>query len=190
MTDMLDIGEAEDLGVDFIGLIFVRTSPRSVTLEDATYLRNEITRAKAVGVFVNMSAENINKYCKKLNLDYAQLHGDPDIEKCKKITTPVIQAFREVPDVKVTEKFLKVCPYILIDKANDEDETDFDAIATLPRPIRSKLLLAGGLNPENVRKAVDKVRPFAVDCARGIESKPGKKDPKKMRAFLHNLPTT
>lgn len=187
MTDMLDIGKAEELGVDFVGLIFVRSSPRSVTLEDATYLRNEITGAKTVGVFMNMPPERINKYCKKLHLDYAQLHGKPDIEKCRKITTPVIQAFRGVPDMKVAEAFLKICPYILIDKADGENEADFDAISELPESIRSKLFLAGGLDPRNVRKAVDKVQPFAVDCARGIETKPGKKDPKKMQAFIYNL---
>ncbi len=187
MTDMLDVFEAVDLGVDFMGLIFVRSSPRSVTFELATYLRNEIGGAKAVGVFMDMSVKRINEYCKKLKLDFAQLHGKPDLQKYRRIKIPVIQAFRGVPDVKTAKKFLKVCPYILIDKADGSSVADFDAIAALPKSVRSKLFLAGGLNPKNVRDVVEKVKPFAVDCARGIEMKPGKKDSRKMRTFLNNI---
>jgi len=188
MTCAEDIRATEGLGIEFIGFIFVQSSPRSITFEDATDLRGEAMGVKTVGVFMDMPSEQINKYCTGLKLDFAQLHGDPDIEKCKQINVPVIQAFRGVPDSKTVEKFLEICPYILIDKADGEDLADFDAIAALPNSIRSKLFLAGGLNSENVRKAVDMVHPFAVDCARGIETKLGKKDPKEMRAFLHNLP--
>ncbi|MCK5016273.1 MAG: phosphoribosylanthranilate isomerase [Candidatus Peribacteraceae bacterium] len=190
MTEISNIHEAEKLGVDFIGLIFVPSSPRSISFESAKSLRKEIVKAKAVGVFMDMPSEEVNKYCSELKLDFAQLHGVPNLDLCKEINIPTIQAFRGVPNVETTEEFLEICQYILIDKADNEDEANFSKIAALPNLIRSKLFLAGGLNSENIQKAVDMVNPFAVDCARGIEIEPRKKDTTKMLSFINNLPST
>lgn len=189
MTRSEDILAAENLCVDFIGLIFVPSSPRSVTLTEAKELRRSIKKAKCVGVFGDdHSIDEIEEHIRELRLDYVQMHGIPDAKKAKSISVPVIQAFRGVPAKKIAETFLKMCPYILIDKAENEDEADFDAIAAFPSHLRSKIFLAGGLTPENVGPLSEKIQPFAVDAARGIENRPGIKDHRLMSSFFHALP--
>jgi phosphoribosylanthranilate isomerase len=189
MTREEDIRAAEEFSIDFIGLIFVASSPRSVTVREAEKLRGTIKRAKVVGVFMDQSPSTVNETGTSLRLDYVQLHGKPDLKKIESITLPVIQAFRGVPDTATLSKFMKACAYILIDKADGEDCADFEAIAALPSAIKKKLFLAGGLTPENVHDAVKTIHPFAVDCARGIESSPGRKSLARMTDFLHSLPS-
>lgn len=183
MTREADIEAAEALAIDFLGFIFVPSSPRHITLERAETLRKHIQKAQVVGVFEEQSQTEIEKHIHMLHLDYVQLYGKSD----GNISVPVIQAFRGITDIKVLENALQHCTYVLLDKAEGEGEADFDAIAHLPIHIRSKLFLAGGLTPGNVSVAADRIQPFAVDCARGIESAPGEKNHHRMSAFLHAL---
>ncbi|MFA5272960.1 MAG: phosphoribosylanthranilate isomerase [Candidatus Peribacter sp.] len=187
MTRSADIEAAEELVVDFIGFVFVPSSPRFVTFTEAQKLRESIRSAKAVGVFMGTSVVDIQRGADALQLDFIQLHDAPDIDRVKNISKSVIQAFSGVPDLLTLETFLQYCPYVMIDKKKGEDEVDFEAVAMLPLHIRSKLFLAGGLTPGNVRSAVDRVQPFAVDSARGIESEPGIKNHHRMLAFFQAL---
>ncbi|MDO8649025.1 MAG: phosphoribosylanthranilate isomerase [Candidatus Peregrinibacteria bacterium] len=187
MTREADIEAAEALAVDFLGFIFVPSSPRYVTLEHAETLKKHIQKAQLVGVFEEQSQTEMEKHIHMLHLDYVQLYGRQDDGFLKNISVPVIQAFRGIPDIKNLESALHHCAYVLIDKAEGENEVDFDAAAQLPLHIRSKLFFAGGLTPGNVRVAADRIQPFAVDCARGIESSPGEKNHHRMSAFLHAL---
>jgi len=187
MTRSADIETAEKLSVTFVGFVLVPSSPRFVTPTEAQKLRESVRSAKVVGVFAEMSVADIERNANALQLDFVQLHDAPDIDRVKSISKPVIQAFRGVPDLLILEAFLTHCPYVMIDKREGEDEVDFDAVAMLPLHIRSKLFLAGGLTPGNVRMAVDRIQPFAVDCARGIESEPGIKNHHRMLAFFHAL---
>lgn len=187
MTRSGDIAAAEKLCIDFIGFVFASSSPRSVSLDEAKALRSHVRRAKTVGVFTDHPVDEIEKYAAALQLDFVQLHGEPDIDKVRAISVPVIQAFRGVPDIEVLRAFLAGCPYVLIDKAEGDDQADLSAIAALPADIRSKLFLAGGLTPSNIKTAADAAAPFAVDSARGIESSPGIKDHPLMSAFFRSL---
>ncbi len=187
MTNADDIVAAEDMRVDFLGFIFVPSSPRHVSLEQAIQLKKDVRHAKTVGVFTDMPLEQIEKHIKALKLDYVQLHAKPDIQLCKDLSVPVIQAFRGVPSVDILEEFLDVCPYVLIDKEDGKDQIDFHAISSLPKHIQSRVFLAGGLNPSNISQATQMTHPYAVDCARGIESAPGKKDKSLMASFLTSL---
>ena len=187
MTRHTDIEVAEKLSANFIGFVFVPSSPRSVTLAEAQNLRGGIHSAEVVGVFTETSVVDIERSANVLQLDFIQLHSVPDINRVKSISKPVIQTFCGVPDIRILETFLQHCPYVMIDKKEGEDEVDFDAVAMLPLHIRSKLFLAGGLTPGNVRSAVDRIQPFAVDSARGIESEPGIKNHHRMLAFFHAL---
>ncbi len=187
MTREADIEAAEALTVDFLGFIFVPSSARYVTFERAEMLKKGIQKAQIVGVFEEQPPAEIEKHIQILHLDFVQFYGRLDDGLLKNISVPVIQAFRGIPDIKVLENALQHCAYVLLDKAEGENEADFDAIAHLPIHIRSKLFLAGGLTPGNVRVAADRIQPFAVDCARGIESSPGEKNHHRMSAFLHAL---
>jgi phosphoribosylanthranilate isomerase len=181
MTRSADIERAEAFSVDFIGFIFAASSPRSVTLDEAKKLRRSVQKAKTVGVFTDHTIDQIEKHAYELALDFIQLHGEPDLEKAKRVSKPVIQAFRHVPEEKTLRMFLACCAYVLIDGA------DIAEVSALPSDIRSRLFLAGGLTPENVRQAFEQVQPFAVDVARGIESQPGIKDEHLMNAFFQSL---
>ncbi|MDD5751203.1 MAG: phosphoribosylanthranilate isomerase [Candidatus Peribacteraceae bacterium] len=182
-----DIRAAEDLGAEYIGFVFAESSPRHVTLEQAKKLCPAVRQSKLVGVFVEGDADTINAAAEALHLDYAQLHDTPDLKFCAKINVPVIQAFRGVPPIHEIERYLEKCPYILIDKEEGAESVDLKAVAALPASVRSRLFLAGGLKPENVREAVAFIRPYAVDCARGVEKRPGEKDPDLMRAFMAQI---
>lgn len=187
MTNKEDVVATENLHVDFVGFIFVPSSPRHVTLEEAIRLTKNIKQAKTVAVFADMSLQDIQRHVAALQPDYIQLHGEPDMNLCRQLTVPVIQAFRGVPSLEVLEKFLKICPYVLIDKEEGKDMVDLRAISALPADIRSRVFLAGGLTPTNVLNAINDVHPYAVDSARGIESEPGKKDKALMHSFLAQL---
>ncbi len=187
MTRAEDIVAAEMLRVDFLGLIFVHSSPRCVTRDEARMLRPSIQHARVVGVFDDHSPNEINDIASDLALDFVQLHGVPNRALIEKIHVPVLQAFRGIPDVALLESFLECCPFILLDKVEGESTIDFVAVAALPLVVREKLFLAGGLTPENVRSAVERIHPYAVDVARGIESGPGEKSYDRMLAFSHAL---
>ncbi|MBI3618768.1 phosphoribosylanthranilate isomerase [Candidatus Peregrinibacteria bacterium] len=187
MTRREDIEAAQKLNVDFLGFVFVTTSPRCVTLAQAKQLRAIANKANVVGVFEQHSVDEIEEHIRMLTLDFVQLYGEPNIGIALRMSVPVIQAFRGIPDRRVLDDYFSHSVHVLIDKAENHEEADCDFIASLPLHIRSKLFLAGGLTPENVRIAVDQIEPFAVDCARGIESEPGIKDHDRMIAFLHAL---
>jgi len=187
MTREEDIRAAEDLGAEYIGFVFAESSPRHVTLEQAKKLRPVARRSKLVGVFVEDDPNAINAAAEALDLDYVQLHGMPDLELCTKINVPVIQAFHGIPPVHEIECFLEKCPYVLIDKEEGAESIDLKAVAALPASVKSRLFLAGGLKPENVKEAVALIRPFAVDCARGVEKRPGEKDRNLMHAFMAQI---
>jgi phosphoribosylanthranilate isomerase len=187
MTRQQDVRLADELGVDFIGLVFVPSSPRCVAPERAAGLRKAVRRASVVGVFDASSPALLNRAAAELALDFVQLHGKPDLELCRRVKAPLIQAFRGVPSADDVERFLGCCAYVLLDKPAGAEVVDLDAAAALPRRLLDRTFLAGGLAPENVRRAVERVGPFAVDCARGVESSPGAKDPDKMRLFLQHL---
>lgn len=187
MTREKDVRLADELGVDFIGLVLVRSSPRCVDIEQAAAIRKTIRRAKVVGVFDEPNAELLNRVASELALDYIQLHGDPDLELCRRLAAPAIQAFCGVPSAEDMERFLDCCPYVLVDKQRGAAAVDLDAAAALPQRLRARMFLAGGIGPKNARQAVERVGPFAVDCARGVESSPGVKDSGKMRLFLQQL---
>ncbi|MBP9850603.1 MAG: phosphoribosylanthranilate isomerase [Candidatus Peribacteraceae bacterium] len=187
MTRGVDIDAAVALGVEYIGFVFAASSKRSVTINQAMSLRSHVRSAKTVGVFTDHSVDEIENHARELTLDVVQLHGEPDLQKAKALSVPVIQAFRGVPDASLLEGFLAYCPYILIDKAEGEGTADIPAIAALPERVRSKMFLAGGLTHENLRSASDAICPFAVDTARGIETRPGIKDHDRMSAFFSAL---
>ncbi len=187
MTRVEDIAAAQSLGVDFLGFIFEPSSPRCISLQEAKKVRSHIHNAAVVGVFEGSSADKMTHYARELDLDFLQIYGNLDDEALNAISIPIIHAFRGVPTLDELQKSLQTCAYVLIDKEKGKEETDFDAIAALPFSIREKMFLAGGLTPKNVRMTADRIHPYAVDCARGIESQPGIKDHDLMQDFISSL---
>jgi phosphoribosylanthranilate isomerase len=190
ITRVEDAVSAMAAGADWLGLNFYATSKRSVTPEGGKRLVDDIRKqapsAVLVGVFVNGDAALIEDVegC----FDYLQFHGDETPEACMRWGKRVIKAFRpaNAEDVAAIDGFPG--NIILIDTPSVEyggsGQVGDWQLAKQAMQSGRKVVLAGGLTPENVARAVAEVRPFGVDVASGIETAPGKKDPEKMRRFV------
>ncbi|MBN1588834.1 MAG: phosphoribosylanthranilate isomerase [Pirellulales bacterium] len=203
ITSVDDGRMAAEAGAEAVGLNFYARSKRHVTpklaQQIAAAMPPEVVR---VGVFVNEKVDTIRQLVDTVGLDMIQLHGDEPArfvtELAAGCSMPVIRAFRLGPDgappiVAYVQRCLAAdCPIrmILIDAYSQGDyggtgkKADWLAVRELPREGLPPLILAGGLTPENVALAIETTRPAAVDTAGGVESTPGRKDPRRVRAFV------
>jgi phosphoribosylanthranilate isomerase len=175
ITNREDALAAVDSGARALGFIFYSGSPRHVTAADLEPWFNEIpSEIWKVGVFVNESPDLIEEITAQLGLDIAQLHGRETPDQHPR-SIRVWKAFRTadaqtpIPDYPAAEA-------ILIDGA----AYDWTRTAHFTRP----LILAGGLDPDNVQARIAQAKPWAVDVASGIESSPGRKDHARMKKFI------
>jgi len=186
-------------GVDWIGLNFHPGSPRCITRAKAAAIIGVLPPSVApVGVFVNRPAAEVADVAEYLGLEIVQLHGQEPVEDLLALgELQLIRAFRlgQPSDWRTVVDYLarahsigRVPDAVLIDAyvAGQPGGTGatvaadvLDCIPPLPR-----LILAGGLTPENVAAKVARVQPWMVDVASGVESIPGRKDPAKVTAFV------
>lgn len=181
---------AMDAGADLIGFNFYPKSPRYV---DVGMCRNIMSvlrrygRVTCVGVFVNTSVAEILAMMDTLGLNLAQLHGDETPEMLNQLDGKAFKAFRGIPE-SVDGFARSESPAFLVDASvkglygGSGVTADWSGAAELAK--KYPLLLAGGLTPENVAEAVGRVKPWGVDVASGVESAPGEKDARKMKAFV------
>jgi len=195
ITKLEDAKLACELGAHAIGLNFYTQSPRSLSPSAAADLVDRLPPFVAsVGVFVNWDAEPVIALCKALRLSAAQLHGDESAAIVAKVARhlPVIKVLRlgQGSEPPAFTQYRSASAF-LIDAArsNQFGGTGETSNWHLARSAAQshRIILAGGLNPENVAEAIRIVRPYAVDVASGVESRPGKKDPAKMRAFFDQV---
>ena len=192
MTNLKDVKVAVDGGVDAVGFIFYKKSPRSVTMQVVREIVLELPPfVDSVGVFVNETAEQINKISDHCKLDRVQLHGDESPAFCKKIRRRVIKVIR-VKDIQSLKKLsdYPVSSFLLDTFSEDKyggTGKVFDWNLAYPAKKYGPIILAGGLTPNNVRQAIQRIQPYGVDVCSGVESQPGIKDHKKMQAFLKNV---
>lgn len=181
-----DIEWANALRPEYIGFVFFEKSPRNVAAEQAKRLKALLNpKIKVVGVFVNADPSFVAGLLSDGVIDIAQLHGKEDenyIAALRLLTDkPIVKAFRvdTVEDVRRAEK--STADYILLDSGDGGTGTSFDwsLLSGMERPF----FLAGGLYPDNVREAIEKTHPFAVDVSSGVETD-GYKDKEKMRDFV------
>jgi len=192
ITNYEDAQNSEDLGADFLGFNFYSKSPRYIDYMDAKDIIHKLNgKSKIVGVFVNETIDNIKKIGKMCSLDLIQLSGDEStdvaIQLKKKINKKIIKSFRikNKIDSNLINSFNS--DYIMLDSfkkgfyGGTGENFDVDAVKGIDS---RKLFLAGGLNVRNVKSAIQKLNPFAVDVCTSIESLPGKKDFSKMKQFI------
>ena len=194
LPDALTAAEA---GTDLLGFNFYAKSRRFIEARvcaEITYiLKRGYPSIQLVGVFVNSSIEDINKIMKLCGLDLAQLHGDEPVEMVSALDGKAFKAFRGVP-VDVERFARNASPAFLVDASveglygGSGVTADWNAAAELAK--RYPLLLAGGLNQDNVAEAVQHVKPWGVDVASGVEVSPGQKDPDKIKAFVNTVKST
>ncbi|MDY7030493.1 MAG: phosphoribosylanthranilate isomerase [Thermodesulfobacteriota bacterium] len=190
ITNMSDASLAVDLGADALGFIFYKKSPRSISKESArNIIRGLPPFTSTVGVFVDEHINIIKETVAFCNLDLLQLHGSESPAFCSSLNKRVIKALRikEREDLEVIRSY-GVCAVLLDTYYQDlhggGGKTFNWQFATEAKRFTKRIILAGGLHPENIFEAIEIVNPYAVDVSSGVESEPGKKDPDKLKAFI------
>jgi phosphoribosylanthranilate isomerase len=192
VTNAEDALLACELGADAIGLNFFPESPRCVTPFLAQKIVHKLPAfVAAVGVFVNWKPAAVVALAKALQLVGAQLHGDETPDDVSEVAEKlqVIKALRPVRGSKPADlNRYRNAAAILLDAAGagkyggSGETADWDYAREAAKSHR--VILAGGLTSANVGEAIRKVKPYSVDVASGVESKPGKKDVGKLREFF------
>lgn len=180
-----DIRYANELMPDYIGFVFLKGKMRYVTFEEAARLRSLLDPAiPAVGVFVNEPAENVIRLLQAGTIQIAQLHGQEDEAYAEELRRAgdhcIIRAFAVRSSEDIHRAFAFPADYPLLDNGKGTGETfDWSLFEKQEKPF----FLAGGLSPENVKEAVERFHPYAVDVSSGVETD-GYKDYEKMKAFM------
>lgn len=194
-----DVAAGVAVGLDALGFIFYEKSPRNV---EPDFVRSMVARmppfTECVGVFVDREREEVEEIIEYCGLSYAQLHGKENPKYCERVerfVSPcrVIKAFR-VSEESRSEDFAPYAEVIhgyLLDtyKKGNAGGTgeifDWDIIKRLD--LQRPMILAGGLNPENVEEALRMVQPFGVDVNSGVEIEPGVKDHARLEEFVQKV---
>ncbi|MEQ1871382.1 MAG: phosphoribosylanthranilate isomerase [Vicinamibacterales bacterium] len=186
VTRSEDAQAAVAAGAQAIGFIFWAGSPRQVSVGQARRITRDVPAfVTTVGVFVNQSLEEIEETAAAAGLSAVQLHGDEDRGFASRLSRPTIKA---VSHQLEQAKDWPSSVTLLVDAFDPQrrggtgQKADWTAAARLARERR--IVLAGGLNAENVAAAIRQVRPFGIDVSSGVESAPGLKDHGKIRALF------
>ncbi len=190
ITRIEDALAAVAAGADAIGLVFYAKSPRAVSVQQARAIIAALPPfVTTVGLFVNTSRCELGEILDAVPLDLLQFHGDESAADCDGYHRPYIKALR----VKAGDDIAAACrayPHasgILLDTyvegvpGGTGEAFDWSLV---PREVSKPIILAGGLNAENVAQAIAQVRPYAVDVSGGVEQGKGIKDPAKIQAFM------
>ena len=173
---------ASEAGADAIGLVFAEKSKRRVSLDQAKRIIDAVDPfVTNVGVFVDAPLSFVMETKESLGLDVVQLHGIEDEDYVSNVKGRVIKAVNpyNLPDIDSYRGAV-----LLVDQPGGGTGRRFDWDLVVPMAAKRKIILAGGLNADNVGEALDRVRPYAVDISSGVESEPGRKDHNEIRKFV------
>ena len=197
ITDPDDARDAALLGADAIGLNFYDRSPRCIDAARASRIIDVLPAVvSVVGVFVNHpDPQGLEDLALSLGLHAVQLHGNETPDYCSMIQkVKVIKAFRVDSNFKVESLRSYGHGMFLLDSGSGAafggTGKTFEWNLAYGANAFGWVIVAGGLNPENVKEAVSQLHPFAVDVSSGVESSPGKKDYEKMRRFIETVRRT
>lgn len=193
ITSAEDAALAVTAGADAVGFVFYRNSPRFI---EPAAVRAIVAGLPPfvlpVGVFVNEDAAAVRQLMDECGLALAQLHGDETASYCQNLGRPALKALR----LRDRGTFLALAEFqrrtnvrgFLIDTFSDQayggTGQTVDWILAAEAARSAPIILAGGLTPANVSDAIQRVRPYGVDVSSGVEARPGKKDPVKVKAFI------
>jgi phosphoribosylanthranilate isomerase len=188
ITRAEDAQAAVEYGASAVGFVFWPDSPRYVEPDRARAIIAALpSTVAAVGVFVNQPASHVNGVVSLVRLAAVQLHGDETPAFAAEMTRPVIKAVPVDVDAPAVAEWPE--SVMLLADAKDPARhggtglrADWRAAALVARGRR--LLLAGGLTPENVAEAIAQVRPFGIDVSSGVERRPGVKDHGRLKALF------
>lgn len=188
-----DGGHAAAMGADAIGLVFYAKSPRAVDVAQAKAILAALPAfVTTVGLFVDAPAEEVNAVLDALPLDLLQFHGNESPAYCRAFRRPYLKALAMRPgmDLRVAAEDYVDARALLVDAYHPDAPggtgTRFDW-ERLPAQLGLPLVLAGGLDPDNIADAIRTVRPWGVDVSSGVEAAKGIKSPEKMAAFMRGV---
>jgi phosphoribosylanthranilate isomerase len=190
ITTIEDAEFAIQAGADALGFVFYPQSPRAVDQETAKRIASSLTPfITTVGVFVNETPENVEKIISYAGLDVIQLHGSEPPEHCihhKKIIKAI--RVKELVDLSLLDRYSSASAFLL-DTYSAESYGGSGRTFNWDIAVEAKkygdIILAGGLNPDNIERAINIVTPYAVDVSSGVEGTiKGRKDRTKVKLFI------
>ena len=193
ITRLQDALDAVALGVDALGFVFVKSSPRCINNKQALAVISQLPPfVQTVGLFMNNSKHEVTEILQAVPLNLLQFHGDESPQFCSSFGLSYIKAIPMgggVDPVVYANNHAHAVGFLLDSHAQGESggsghAFDWDAV---PNGINKPLILAGGLKVENVMSAVVQVRPYAVDVSSGVEALKGVKDREKMAKFVRGV---
>jgi len=193
ITNLEDALNAQSLGADALGFVFCEDSPRYISPKKAGDIIKKLPPfVKSVGLFVNEKKEMIDDALKFSGIDLIQFHGDEDESFCKQFNLPFIKVIRVTEDINLLEymSYFESASAFLLDsysgnaRGGTGHQFNWELI---PADTNVPLVIAGGLNPDNIKSLLEKRQPYAVDVSSGVESAKGKKDLNKMKQFMDGV---
>lgn len=190
ITSREDAWAAVEAGADALGFIFVKGTPRYIEPEAAAAIAAQLPPfVVTVGVFIDRTPEEIERIVSASGLSLAQLHGDESPAECRRLRVPFVKAIRvqgerdlEALRIYPQARAFLLDTYVAGQPGGTGRSFPWEIAAEAAR--QARVILSGGLTPDNVAFAVAQVRPYAVDVCSGVETCPGRKDHRKVREFI------
>ena len=193
ITRAEDALEAVRQGADAIGLVFYTNSPRNVTLAQAAEIVSKVPAfVTVVGLFVDAEPAFIQEVLSSVKLDLLQFHGDETPSACRQYSRPYMKAIRVKNGTNLVQYAADYADAkaLLLDAFAEGVPGGTGLVfdwSLIPQSLSLPIVLAGGLNAENVGLAIEQVRPYAVDVSGGVEASKGIKDAAKIAAFMRGV---
>lgn len=191
LTRRQDIDVAVRAGANAIGLVFYEPSSRAVTIEQAIELTKDLPPfVSVVALFVDATIETVNTVIKQVPIDCIQFHGNETDDFCRQFNKPFIKAILAKSKEFLVDQMasyphasaLLIDAYVPGEAGGTGQLFNWQWLADIP--VKQPVILAGGLNPENVAEAVKSTSPYAVDVSGGVEKSKGIKDHFKIEQFI------
>lgn len=193
ITRLEDARDAISAGADALGFVFYPPSPRNISPVQAAAIVRELPAfICTVGLFVDADPAFVETVLRAVPLDLLQFHGDELEAACNRYGRPYIKAIRMRDDIDLAQmaqnyhssRGLLLDTYVAGQAGGTGQTFDWNRI---PRSLSKPVILAGGLNPQNVSQAITQVKPWAVDVSGGVEQAKGIKDPQLITAFMQGV---
>lgn len=190
ITSVEDARLAVEAGADALGLVFYPPSPRNVSPQQAAEIARAVSPfAVLTGLFVDAHPAQVEAVLDQVPLNLLQFHGNENAPYCRQFHRPYIKALRMKPELDPLEAMAAFpdARGILLDAyrkgvpGGTGDTFDWQRV---PQGSGRQIVLAGGLNPQNVAAAIAEAQPDAVDVSGGVEAAPGRKDAAKVHEFI------
>ncbi len=191
ITNLDDAMAAADFGADALGFVFFKESPRYISPANAKKIIKKLPPfISTVGVFVNEDKNTIKKTVSQAGIDIIQLHGEEPPAACRFHGHLPIKAIRvkSIDNLEIISKYRDKVSAFLLDTYTPDVFGGTGQVFNWDIAVEAKkfgrVILAGGLTPARIEKAIRRVHPYAVDVSSGVEAEKGKKDHKKMKLFI------